>query len=119
MELSDLNHDEQLALLGLVQFIGESNHEVTDEESDTIADVVHALGAAHYQKIAAEADERFADEEALRGFLKGVTRPEARELIYGTALEVALADTMFEGESELLDWLASTWDIEVSVADED
>lgn len=118
MELSDLSHDEQLALLGLVQFIGESNHQVTDEESDSIADIVQALGAAHYRKIATEADESFGDEAALRTFLEGVTRPEARELIYGTALEVALSDTMFEGESELLDWLASTWNIEVSVADE-
>ncbi len=119
MELSDLSHDEQLALLGLVQFIGESNHQVTDEESDTIGDIVAELGEAHYRKVAAEADERFADEEALRAFLVGVKRPEARELIYGTVLEVALADTMIEGESELLDGLANTWDIEVSVADED
>jgi hypothetical protein len=119
MELSDLNHDEQLALLGLVQFIGESNHEVTEEESDSIAEIVQALGEAHYRKVADEADERFADEEALRAFLEGVGRPEARELIYGAALEVALADTMGQGESELLDWLADAWDIEVSVADEE
>lgn len=119
MELRDLDHDEQLALLGLVQFIGESNHEVTDEESETIADVVKALGAAHYRKVAGEADERFADEGALREFLTGVGRPDARELIYGTALEVALADTMGQGESELLDWLANAWNIEVSVADGD
>lgn len=119
MELRDLNHDEQLALLGLVQFIGESNHEVTDEESETIADVVQAIGVAHYRKVAGEADERFADEAALREFLVNVARPEARELIYGTALEVALADTMGHGESELLDWLANAWNIEVSVADDD
>jgi hypothetical protein len=119
MELSDLNHDEQLALLGLVQFIGESNHEVTEEESDSIDDIVDALGEEQYGKVADEADERFADEDALRAFLAGVGRPEARELIYGAALEVALADTMGQGESELLDWLAETWAIEVSVADEE
>jgi len=118
MELRDLNHDEQLALLGLVQFIGESNHEVTDEESESIGEIVQALGAAHYREIADEADERFADEAALRDFLKGAGRPDARELIYGTVLEVALADTMGQGESELLDWLANAWNIEVSVADE-
>ena len=118
MELRDLDLDEQLALLGLVQFIGESNHQVTEEESESIAEIVKALGAAHYRKIADEADDRFADEAALRAFLKGVGRPEARELIYGAALEVALADTMAQGESELLEWLANAWDIEVSVADE-
>jgi hypothetical protein len=119
MELRDLNHDEQLALLGLVQFIGESNHQVTDEESESIGEIVKSLGAAHYRKVAGEADERFGDEEALREFLEGVGRPEARELIYGAALEVALSDTMGQGESDLLDWLADAWEIEVSVGDED
>lgn len=115
MELRDLDHDEQLALLGLVQFIGESNHDVTDEESDSIAGIVKALGAAHYRKLAAEADERFADEEALRDFLADVGRPEAREIIYGQVLEIALGDTMQAGESDLLEWLAEEWGIDVQI----
>jgi len=113
MEIRDLNHDEQLALLGLVQFIGASNRDVTEEESESIAAIVAALGADSYRAIAAQADERFADEEALRDFLSKAGRPEARELIYGVTLEVAMGDTIQTSESELLDWLAEEWSIEV------
>lgn len=114
MELRDLDHDERLALLGLVQFMGESNRNVTDEESATIAQIVAALGAESYRAVAAEADERFADEDALRAFLRLVGGPEARELIYGAVLEVALGDTIQKSESELLDWLALEWRVQVS-----
>lgn len=113
MELGDLTHLEQLALLGLVQFIGESNRDVTEEESDSIATIVAALGEEHYRKVAAEADERFADEESLRNYLQTTGRPEARELIYGHALEVAMGDTIQASESDLLEWLAEQWDVQV------
>lgn len=114
MEIRDLDHAEQLALLGLVQFIGESNRDVTDEESEAIAGVVAALGSDRYREIAAEADERFADEDTLREFLTSITRQEARDLIYGVTLEVAMGDTIQTSERELLDWLAAEWGVEVS-----
>jgi hypothetical protein len=114
MELRDLDHDERLALLGLVQFIGESKREVTDEESESIARIVAGVGPQSYRAIAAEADERFIDEHALRTFLGQIDRPEARELIYGVVLDVALGDTIQNSESELLDWLADEWRIQVS-----
>jgi hypothetical protein len=117
MELGDLTHIEQLALLGLVQFIGESNRDVSDEESEAIAGIVAALGAERYRKVAAEADERFADEESLRNYLQTNGRPEARELIYGHVLELAMGDTIQASESELLDWLAEEWGIQVQFED--
>jgi hypothetical protein len=113
MELRDLEHDEQLALVGLVQFIGESNREVTEEESATIARIVDAIGAQRYRALAAEVDERFADEEALRAFLRSVGRPEAREQIYAASLEVAMGDTIQNSESQLLGWLAREWGVQV------
>jgi hypothetical protein len=113
MELQDLDHDEQLALLGLVQFIGESNRDVTDEESTAIAAIVSAIGAKRYRAVASEADLRFSDEDALRSFLKKVGRPEARERIYAAVLEVAMADTIQNSESEILGWLAREWRVPV------
>jgi hypothetical protein len=113
MELSDLQYDERLALVALVELIGEANTGVTDEESARIQEIVAAFGEDAYRKIAAEADERFTDEDALRDYLREIGRPEARELIYGTALGVAIGDTIQPGESELLDWLADEWKIDV------
>ncbi len=113
MELRDLDHDEQLALVGLVEFIGESNRDVTEEESAAIAAIVSAIGAKRYRTLADEADLRFVDEDALRAFLSSIGRAEARERIYGTALEVAMGDTIQNSESALLSWLARAWGVQV------
>jgi hypothetical protein len=113
MELSDLQYDERLALVALVELIGEANTGVTEEESARIQEIVAAFGQDAYRELAAEADERFTDEDALRDYLREIGRPEARELIYGTALGVAIGDTIQPGESALLDWLAEEWKIDV------
>jgi len=115
MELAGLEHEERVALVSLVEWIGESNREITEEESRSIAGIVDALGAEAYRAIAAEVDDRFASEEALRAFLSSITRQEARELIYGATLEVAIGDAIQRSESDLLDWLAREWSIEVRV----
>ncbi|MEW6270827.1 MAG: hypothetical protein AB1689_16210 [Thermodesulfobacteriota bacterium] len=115
MEIKDLDHDEQLALVALVEFIGESNREITDEELERISRVAAALGPATYRRLAEEVDGRFEDEKALRRFLSGVGRSEARELVYATALEVAMGDTIQKSESDLLDWLAKAWHVDVRI----
>src|SRR5262245_3438512 len=116
MELKDLDHEERVALVALVQFIGESNPELTDEESERIADIVEAFGEEAYRELASEVDESFPDEESLRVYLANVGRPDARGLVYGTALDLATGDTIQPAESELLEWLAEEWGIEVEFA---
>jgi len=113
MEIKDLDHSEQIALVAIVQFVGESNRDVTEEESEQIARIVRGLGAERYRRIAEEVDERFADEDELRAFLATTGRKEARELIYGLVLEVAMGDTIQRSESAFLDWLAEEWGVEV------
>ncbi len=114
MELSDLDHDERLALVALLELIVGSDAEVSDEEQAEIERVAEAFGGERYRHLATEADERFADEDALRTFLSGVGRQEARELIYGTALAAALPDAVDDRESAVLDWLAKTWKVSVT-----
>jgi hypothetical protein len=117
MEIKDLDHDERVALVGLIEFIGESNREVTDEELERISSVAAALGPDTYRRLADEADRRFPDEAALRRFLAGVGREEARELIFAEAVELAIGDTIQASESNLLDWLAEQWDLDVRFED--
>ncbi len=47
-------------------------------------------------------------------FSSGVQNQDARELIYGTVLELAMADFVSGRESELLQWLGKTWQVETS-----
>jgi hypothetical protein len=51
-------------------------------------------------------------------FLESIQRPEARDLIYGFFLTEAAGEALRGRESELVDWLAEVWKIDVKT-DED
>jgi hypothetical protein len=101
-----------------VEWVLKSDNRATEGEFEELGRVVDALGDDAYQRLADEVAARFADDAALRAFLPSVTRPEARELILGTLLDVAIADGIDVHESELLAWLAGVWSIEVEFENE-
>jgi hypothetical protein len=113
MELKELTHDEQLALVALVEVVVASDAEVSDDEESFVVRLANTLGDEQYHTLIDEADERFPDEAALKEFLGTITRQEARELVYGTVLEAALPDVIDQHESSLLGWLATAWDVTV------
>jgi uncharacterized tellurite resistance protein B-like protein len=114
MDLPDLNHDQRLALVALIEATVQADRRASDQETDALADITAELGDAEYQRIAIEADGRFKGENDLRQFLAALPGQEARELIYGTVLDLAMADVVSGHESELLQWLAQTWQVEAS-----
>lgn len=114
MELADLNQNEQIALAGLLEFVVLASGHVTEDEQNEIDTIVEALGGDNYRKAVEQVDQRFPDEQALRNFLTGIDRQDARELIYGVVIEAAMTDSMEGRESALLEWLADTWDVEVT-----
>jgi len=114
MELADLNKDELLALTGLLEYVVLASGHVTADEQNEIDAIVDALGEDKYRAAVEEVDHRFPDEQSLRTFLGTIQGQEAREIIYGTVIEAAMADTVEGRESPLLEWLAETWKIEVT-----
>ena len=117
MEISELNADERLALVGLVKTVIFSDGKVSDDEVQEVDDIVDALGEESYQKCLDTFDERFPDEASFQKFLATIDRSDAQELIYGTILTGAAADAIEGQESELLSWLSKTWNIEVTVVE--
>jgi uncharacterized tellurite resistance protein B-like protein len=118
LELNDLSDDERVALVALVQLVAEADTYVTAPEAQKLRAIIRALGEKSYTAASDAADERFEDTEALKTFLRSIERQEARELIYETALEVGLSDARIEGEKEIFDWLARTWELKVRVVEE-
>jgi hypothetical protein len=114
MELADLNQDERIALAGLLEFVVLASGHVTEDEQNEIDSIVEALGEESFRKAMDEVDKRFADEKTLRAFLSTIERQEVREVIYGTVMEAAMADSVEGRESALLDWLAKEWKVEVT-----
>jgi hypothetical protein len=114
MELRDLNHDQRLGLVALIEAVVPADRRASDEEQDMLAEVVDELGDNDYRAVAAEVDKRFGDEAALKKFLEKLDGEEARELIYGTLLDLAMSDVVSGHEAALLTWLGRTWDLEAS-----
>jgi hypothetical protein len=121
MELEDLNQDERTALVGLMKLSVLSDGNVSEEELESVEDLVDAFGEDSYQSTLDAFEKRFSDGDSFKKFLKtiGVGRQDARELIFGTVLEAAGAEAIEGGEAEILDWLAKTWNIKIEIEDEE
>jgi hypothetical protein len=122
MELTDLDPNERLALVALIEATVRADHGVSEEEEEVIAEIIDALGEGAYREAVEAADKRFKSEADLKTFLQGIQREEARNLIYGTVLDLAMSDVVTGSESPLLSWLASTWNVEAAIessADDD
>jgi hypothetical protein len=117
MQLSELNADERIALVGLLKAAILSNGRVSEEEVAEVQQIVDAIGEEAYQRALDEFESRFPDEPSFMKFLTTIDRQEARELIYGTIFQGATADAIDSHESELLTWLAEEWHVEVAIAD--
>src|SRR5262245_65083437 len=115
MELSELNVDERVALVGLVKTVLLADRRVSAQELEEIRDVADAIGQPSYEAALDTFDKRFPDEPSFRRFLETIDRQEARELIFGTILQGASIDAIEGRESELLSWLEKAWDVEVKV----
>jgi hypothetical protein len=120
MELPDLNQDERTALVGLMKLTVMSDGNVSEEELESVEDLVDAFGEDGYQKTLDAVEKRFTDVQGFKTFLKviGAGRQEARELIFGTVLEAAGSEAIEGREADLLDWLGRTWDIKIEIEDE-
>ena len=81
MHLSDLLPEESLALVALSRAVARADGAVTPLEGEEIAIMAAELGEATYRRLFAKAAESFPDEAALKGFLVGIGRAEARSLI--------------------------------------
>jgi len=121
MELADLNQDERTALVGMMKLVVMSDGNVSEEELERVEDLVDAFGEDGYQRTLDAFEKRFTDVDSFQRFLKtvGVSRQEARELIFGTVLEAAGAEAIEGGEAELLDWLGREWNIKIEIQDEE
>jgi hypothetical protein len=117
MEIRDLNPDERAALVGLMKVIVMSDGNVSEDELEHVESLVEAFGLDDYQRTLDSVEKRFKDDAAFRKFLTGVTRQEARELIFATLLESAGEGVLEGKEVEMLDWLSATWNVKIEIED--
>ena len=119
VDLSQLNVNERAALVALTKAVILSDGKVSADEQEQVARLSAALGEEHYRALLEVMDTHLPDEQNLKEFLLTVTRQDARELIYGLVLKAAAAGGVGGDEPALLSWLEKSWDLRVTVADQD
>jgi len=111
MNLSELNHDETLVLLGFMRVIIQADGEFTESERVHVANVRTALGVERFQTAMQEATQRFDTNDALKEATRAIERPEAREAIHTLLVDVAESDSVTPDEEKPLRWIESWWSL--------
>jgi hypothetical protein len=110
MTLEELSETEQTVLLALVGLTARLDGNVSEIEIAWIERISEQLGQARFEAIR-DAAANFADPDAILEAARGVTRPEARQVIYELVYDIASSDTVAERESDLLARLSTLWDL--------
>ncbi len=116
MTLTELSHEQKLALVALLELFTMADGTVSDGEVAQINRIADGLGDVAYRDLLDETEERFADVEMLKASLLAINERAARELIYGLVMEEVMNSPSTIPSPELLDWLKEKWEIEVSDA---
>lgn len=119
MELMDMNHKEKVACLALVHAVVTADHATSPEEAEHIAILADEFGEAAYIALVEEANELVQTEEDLKAVVHDIIDQDTRELVFETILECAIENGVVTAESELLEWLAEEWDIEIVFQDDE
>lgn len=118
MKITELSNEQQVALVAIMEAIVMSDGTVEDGEQNTIGQIAEELGIDTYRELLREADKRYPTIDALKQLLKTITDQEARETIYGLAMQDAmLSPAINHLQSKMLEWLRENWNITVKTVD--
>lgn len=115
MEISQFTKDEKIALVGLIEHLLMADNVVSLEESEALQNVVAEIGEHDYRSLIHDYRPIIDNMESFKQFLQNIERQEPREIIYGILFEIAESDFFEENESELLDWLAKEWKLDINI----
>jgi uncharacterized tellurite resistance protein B-like protein len=116
MDVSGLSESEQTVLLALVGLLARADGRLSQTEMSTLEELRRTLTPERFQQIRDQA-AALADDEAILNAARTVTRPEAREAIFGVLYEMAIPDTIDPSEVAILERVAALWGLEAPLAD--
>ena len=115
--IASLTADERLALVALIERVLLSERSADDDEAAALDAFVEEFGEEDYAALVARADSEFEDDDRFKALLASITDPDARELILGTVVELALVEGIQTGEAEWIGWTSEAWKVPVTVAE--
>ncbi len=115
--IASLTADERLALVALIERVLLSERSADEDEADALEAFAEEFGEEEYAALVARADLDFEDDDRLKAFLGTITDPDARELILGAVVELALVEGVQTGEDDWIAWASEAWTLPVTVAE--
>jgi len=116
MTLNELTQEQKIALAAAVEAVAVIDGRVSEGEGRKIGKIADELGDEEYRALLDEVESRFEDIDAVKEFLQSIEDQNARDLIYGTVLDEAMAEPSVDvSTSELLKWLADEWQVKVEI----
>jgi hypothetical protein len=111
-ELAGLTEMERVALVALIGKIVAADRNAGEDERRKVAEVAEAIGVDAYDRALETAGRLFHDEDDLKAYLECIRRRDAREIIYGTVMDVSISEAVSPAEAAFLEWLAPLWGLE-------
>jgi hypothetical protein len=117
--IAALTADERLALVALIERVLLSERSADEDEADALEAFAEEFGEEDFAALVERADADFEDDDRLKAFLGTITDRDARELILGTVVELALVEGVQTGEAEWIGWASEAWNVPVTVTEPD
>jgi uncharacterized tellurite resistance protein B-like protein len=118
MGFDELTTEENLALVGLLKAVIQADKVYSEGESGQLKKIAQQMGEPLFHSTVEKARERFKTRGDIQRFAATITRPGARQLIFDTLYQMAVADSIVPAEKDLLNWLAKLWGLSLPVQKE-
>jgi len=112
MNLTDLNEDERLALIGLVAQMVSADGEMSEEEMAELGHLGAEMGQSAFAAAFEAQKSQFSSLDDAIDFAATIENPEAREMIHTCLVDMAQSDGLVEEEASLIRRVAMMWGIE-------
>lgn len=111
LEIGDLTREEDLALIGLLKAVIQSDKKLSFDENEELKRVAGLMGPERFHERVGEAKELFVTLSDIKRYARGIDRKPARRLIFDLLQEMAKRDGVEPAEDDLLAWLAESWEL--------
>jgi hypothetical protein len=116
MDVKGLSEPEQTVLLALVGLLARADGRLSQTEMSTLDELRILLTPERFQYVR-DAAAALANDEAILNAARAVTRPEAREAIFGVLYQMAIPDTIDPSELSILEQVAALWGLDTPLPD--
>ncbi len=113
ISIAELDKSEKTALAKLVRLMARSDGDLSQVEREKIDSIAVDAGGDSFWALLDEAAEAEKSQATILEEVAAVGTADAHEIIYGALYELSIVEAGGAGENELLDALATGWNLAI------